>query len=125
MNIKTIAKIVFVLLFVSTCVSLLSCAKEPDEVKLQYKFEEGEESEIKISSSGEIDVKGDLKKEGLLLINEIALKENMGKKVEAKVSIQFSHNGSTIFITRKIAGLMKADGDIVQDPVDQVEFQKT
>lgn len=71
------------------------------------------------------ELSGDLKKEGLLLINEIALKENIGKKVEAIVTIHFSHNDRTIVITRKIAGLMKTDGNIVQDPVDRVEFQKT
>jgi len=68
---------------------------------------------------------GDQKKMGLVLVNEIALKENIGEQVESKVTIDFSHKEQHFKITRKILGLMRPDGTIVQDAGDQVELQQT
>lgn len=68
---------------------------------------------------------GEEKKEGLKLINEVALKENMGSQVESKVTIYFSHKQKQFRITRKISGLMKNDGSIIQNLGDQVELQQT
>jgi DNA sulfur modification protein DndD len=68
---------------------------------------------------------GEERKEGLKLINEVALKENMGSQVESKVTIYFSHKQKQFRITRKISGLMKNDGSIIQNLSDQVELQQT
>jgi DNA sulfur modification protein DndD len=65
------------------------------------------------------------KKDGLGLINEVALNENTGTQVESQVTIDFSHQQKQFRITRKISGLMRADGTIVQNPGDQVELQQT
>ena len=68
---------------------------------------------------------GEGKKEGLKLINEVTLKENMGSQVESKVTIYFSHKQKQFRLTRKISGLMKNDGSIIQNLGDQVELQQT
>jgi len=68
---------------------------------------------------------GEEKKEGLKLINEVALKENMGSQVESKITIYFSHKQKQFRLTRKISGLMKNDGSIIQNLGDQVELQQT
>ena len=68
---------------------------------------------------------GEEKKEGLKLINEVTLKENMGSQVESKVTIYFSHKQKQFRLTRKISGLMKNDGSIIQNLGDQVELQQT
>lgn len=68
---------------------------------------------------------GEQKKAGLGLVNEVTLKENMGKKVTATVSMDFSHQGKRFRISRSVAGLMKTDNEIIQDPGDKAELQPT
>lgn len=71
------------------------------------------------------ELSGDQKKVGLKLVNEVTLRENLGSQVEARVAIAFSHQGKNFRIVRRIEGLMKADGEIIQNPCDHVELQKT
>ena len=62
---------------------------------------------------------GQGKKNGLNLINERTLKDNIGHEVTASVSVRFSHQGKQCTVSRELAGLMKDDGMIVQNPSDQ------
>jgi DNA sulfur modification protein DndD len=71
------------------------------------------------------ELSGEQKREGLKLVNEVALKENIGGSVTAKVKMIFSHKGQTFQIVRSIDGLMKVDGAIIQSQGDQVELQQT
>lgn len=71
------------------------------------------------------ELSGEQKKEGLKLINEVALKDNLGSSVTAQVTMTFSHQGQSFRIVRSIDGLMKADGTIVQSQGDRVELQQT
>lgn len=61
---------------------------------------------------------GQDKKQGLRLINEITLKENIGHGVTAGVSVVFSHQGKQYTISRSLTGLMKEDGKVIQDSAD-------
>lgn len=71
------------------------------------------------------ELSGEQKKKGLGLINEVTLKENMGSQVEAQVAISFSHQRRKFRIVRRVDGLMKTDGEIIQNPGDQIELQVT
>lgn len=71
------------------------------------------------------ELSGEQKREGLKLINEVALKENMGSQTEARVTMTFSHQGKIFRLVRRVDGLMKADGTIIQNPGDRVELQIT
>ena len=71
------------------------------------------------------ELSGEQKKEGLKLINEIALKENIGGSVTAKVKMIFSHQGQTFQIVRSIDALMRAEWAIIQSQGSRVELQKT
>ena len=64
------------------------------------------------------------KKEDLHLINEVTLKENIGHKVIMQVSMYFSHDQYVYQMTRKLQGLMKQEGVIIQNP-ETVELQTT
>ncbi len=56
------------------------------------------------------------KKEGLHLVNEVALRENIGNPVIMEVCLYFSHKQSSYQMTRKLHGLMKSEGQIIQNP---------
>ncbi|NVM20271.1 MAG: AAA family ATPase [Desulfobacterales bacterium] len=71
------------------------------------------------------ELSGEQKKEGLSLINEVTLKENIGSQVEAQVAISFSHQRKNFRIVRRVDGLMKTDGTIIQNPGGRVELQQT
>lgn len=71
------------------------------------------------------ELSGEQKKEGLKLVNEVALKEHLGTSVVAQVTMTFSHQGQIFRIVRCIDGLMKTDGTIVQSQGDRVELQQT
>jgi len=71
------------------------------------------------------ELSGEKKKKGLLLINEVLLKDNMGSSVKASVSIEFGHKNKKYEITRSISGLMKEGGEIIQDNLIEVELQIT
>jgi len=62
---------------------------------------------------------GQDKKNGLNLINERTLKDNVGREVTASVLVNFSHQGKRCSVFRELTGLMKNDGTIVQNPSDQ------
>ncbi len=62
---------------------------------------------------------GQDKKNGLNLINERTLNDNVGHEVTASVLVHFSHQGKRCSISRELTGLMKNDGTIVQNPSDQ------
>ena len=64
------------------------------------------------------------KKIGLNLVNEIALKNNIGTEVQASVFISFSHDGSSYSLNRMLKALMKDNGEVIQAPGDYVEFQQ-
>ncbi len=64
------------------------------------------------------------KKEGLHLVNEVTLKENIGNPVVMQVSMYFSHNQYVYQMTRKLHGLMNPEGVIIQNP-ETVELQTT
>jgi DNA sulfur modification protein DndD len=70
---------------------------------------------------------GQEKKNGLNLINDRTLKDNVGHEVTASVSVRFSHQGKQCTVSRELTGLMKDDGMIVQNPSaqDQVALQVT
>ena len=69
---------------------------------------------------------GEQKNEGLKLVNDVALKENQGKKVESQVTIDFSHRQEHFKITRRITALMKTDDKkVIQNLKGEVELQKT
>ena len=71
------------------------------------------------------ELSGEQKKQGLKLINEVALNENIGTSVTAQVTMTFSHQGQTFRIVRSIDALMKTDGAIVQSQGSRVELQQT
>jgi DNA sulfur modification protein DndD len=71
------------------------------------------------------ELSGEQKKQGLKLINEVALKENIGISVTAQVTMTFSHQGQTFRIVRSIDALMKTDGTIVQSQGSRVGLQQT
>ena len=71
------------------------------------------------------ELSGEQKKEGLKLVNEVALKEHLGTSVVAQVTMTFSHQGQNFRIVRSIDSLMKTDGTIVQSQGDRVELQQT
>lgn len=70
------------------------------------------------------ELSGEKKREGLILVNEVMLKENKGEKIQASVTIEFSHGNQLFLIKRSISGLMKPDNSILQD-YNQVELQLT
>ncbi len=70
------------------------------------------------------ELSGEEKRKGLILVNEVMLKENRGDKIQAFVTIEFSHSNQLFVIKRSISGLMKIDGSILQD-YNQVELQMT
>ena len=70
------------------------------------------------------ELRDEQKKEGLHLVNEVALRENIGNRVIMEVSLHFSHNQSSYQLTRKLHGLMKLEGQIIQNP-EIVELQVT
>lgn len=70
------------------------------------------------------ELSGEQRKEGLNLVNEVALKENIGTSVAAQVVMTFSHQGQTFRIGRSIDALMKTDGAIVQSSGSRVELQQ-
>ncbi|MDA3918055.1 MAG: AAA family ATPase [Deltaproteobacteria bacterium] len=71
------------------------------------------------------ELSGEKKREGLILVNEVLLKESKGDKIQASVSIKFIHSNQSFLIKRSISGLMKPDGSILQNYSDQVELQLT
>lgn len=71
------------------------------------------------------ELNGEAKKEGLLLINEVMLKDRKGEGVKTSVTIEFSHKDQIYVIKRSISGLMKEDGQIIQDNIADVELQLT
>ncbi|MCP4763177.1 MAG: AAA family ATPase [archaeon] len=70
------------------------------------------------------ELSGEKKREGLILVNEVMLKEKKGEKIQASVTIEFSHSNQLFVIKRSISGLMKPDSSILQD-YNQVELQLT
>lgn len=71
------------------------------------------------------ELSGEKKNIGLLLVNEVLLKENRGNSVKASVLITFSHKNRKYEIKRSISGLMKEDSEIIQDNSIDVELQIT
>jgi DNA sulfur modification protein DndD len=69
------------------------------------------------------ELKNEAKKKGLGLVNEVSLKENIGTEIESSVTINFSHLSISYSLTRKVKGLMKTDGEIIQNSNDDVELQ--
>ena len=64
-------------------------------------------------------------REGLGLVNEIALGDEIGKDVQASVTMTFSHENSTYTLSRALKSLMKPGSEeILQAPADSVEFQE-
>ncbi len=70
------------------------------------------------------ELRGEEKRKGLILVNEVMLKKNKGKKIQASVTIEFSHNNQSFVIKRSISGLMKPNSSILQE-YNQVELQLT
>ncbi len=62
---------------------------------------------------------GEGKKNGLNLINERTLKDNIGHEITASVAVRFFHQDKKCLVFRALTGLMKSDGVIVQNPSDQ------